>query len=128
MVGLLRHVPPLQVSSRRNTRCTALRPMRGKSIDAALNSSLAHAGEPRRELGCTWTPTDCLMVNATLYVENAMSDAPYVGWASNSLPFTVSAWWSADLGLVVLGRALPEMDSWINQNVTAVGPLAVPRG
>ena len=60
--------------------------------------------ENRVELGCTWTPTDCLMVNATLYVENAMSDAPYVAWTSNSLPFTVSAWWAATSGLVVLGR------------------------
>ena len=64
----------------------------GSTIDNALNSSLP-TQENRVEVGCTWTPMDCLMVNATLYVENAMSDAPYVGWASNSLPFTLSAWW-----------------------------------
>jgi hypothetical protein len=92
----------------------------GSTIDNALNSSLP-TQENRVELGCTWTPTDCLMVNATLYVENAMSDAPYVAWTSNSLPFTVSAWWAPTQNWSFsIGAA--EMDSWINQNVS-MGPL-----
>ena len=85
-------------------------------IDAALNSALP-TQENRVELGCTWTPTDCLMVNATLYVENAMSDAPYVAWTSNSLPFTVSAWWAPTQDWSFSAGAA-EMDSWINQNIT----------
>jgi len=85
-------------------------------LDAALNSALP-TQENRVELGCTWTPTDCLMVNATLYVENAMSDAPYVAWTSNSLPFVVSAWWAPTQSWSFSAGA-SEMDSWINQNVT----------
>ena len=94
-------------------------------LDAALNSALP-TQENRVELGCTWTPTDCLMVNATLYVENAMSNAPYVAWTSNSLPFTVSAWWAPtpDWSFSV-GAA--EMDSWINQNVNLSNLNAIPR-
>ena len=95
-------------------------PDAGQSIDAALNSNLP-TQENRAELGCTWTPTDCLMVNATLYLENAMSDAPYVAWTSNSLPFTLSAWWSPTQDWSFSAGA-SEMDSWINQNVSA-GPL-----
>ena len=78
-------------------------PDAGQSIDAALNSSLP-TQENRIELQTTWTPTDCLMINATFYVENAMSNARYVGnstaptvfpgWTSDSLPFTLSAWWA----------------------------------
>jgi len=97
---------------------------------AELNSSLP-TQENRIELGCTWTPTDSLMVNATLYVENAMSDAPYVGtftypgWTSNSLPFTLSAWWAptSDWSFSV-GAA--EMDSWINQGVSLTNLGASP--
>ena len=81
---------------------------------AELNSSLP-TQENRVELGCTWTPTDTLMVNATLYVENAMSDAPYVAWTSNSLPFTLSAWWALTPNWS-LSAGASEMDSWINQN------------
>jgi hypothetical protein len=84
-------------------------------LDAALNSALP-TQENRVELGCTWTPSDTLMVNATLYVENAMSDAPYVAWTSNSLPFTVSAWW-APTQQWSFSAGAAEMDSWINQNV-----------
>ena len=85
-------------------------------LAAALNSALP-TQENRVELGCTWTPTDCLMVNATLYVENAENNAPYVNWESNSLPFTLSAWWSAtQCWSFSIGAA--EMDSWINQNTT----------
>jgi hypothetical protein len=73
--------------------------------------------ENRVELGCTWTPTDCLMINATLYVENAENNAPYVNWTSNSLPFTLSAWWSAT-PLWSFSAGAAEMDSWINQNTT----------
>ena len=103
-------------SSRPNTRCTALLPMSGTSIGDALNSTLP-TQENRVELGCTWTPTDCLMVNATLYVENAMSNAPYVNWQSNSLPFTLSAWWAPTQDWSFsIGAA--EMDSWINQDVS----------
>ena len=104
VVAPVRHVPPLQVHLH-GYPLYGITPDVGSSIDAALNSSLP-TQENRVELGCTWTPTDCLMVNATLYVENAMSDAPYVAWTSNSLPFTVSAWWSPTLGLVVLDRGL----------------------
>jgi hypothetical protein len=101
-------------------------PDAGQSINAALNSALP-TQENRLELESTWTPTDCLMVNATLYVENAMSNAPYVGnvvfpgWTSNSVPFTVSAWWAptCDWSFNV---GVAEMDSWINQGVNA-GPL-----
>ncbi|MGA2255496.1 MAG: MtrB/PioB family outer membrane beta-barrel protein [Thermoguttaceae bacterium] len=82
---------------------------------AELNSALP-TQQNRVELGCTWTPTDCLMVNATLYVENAMSDAPYVAWTSNSLPFTLSAWW-APTQQWSFSAGASEMDSWINQNV-----------
>ena len=89
----------------------------GYSIDNALNSALP-TQENRVELGCTWTPTDCLMVNATLYVENAMSDAPYVAWTSNSLPFTVSAWWAPTHDWSFSAGAA-EMDSWINQEVSS---------
>ena len=104
-------------------------PLYGITADAGqqfaeLNSSLP-TQENRVEVGCTWTPTDCLMVNATLYVENAMSDAPYVAWTSNSLPFTVSAWWSAtpDWSFSVGGA---EMDSWIDQNVAVTNLGASP--
>jgi hypothetical protein len=101
-------------------------PEAGQSINAALSSSLP-TQENRLELEGTWTPTDCLMVNATIYVENAMSNAPYVGnatspgWTSNSLPFTLSAWWAptCDWSFNV---GFAEMDSWINQGVSA-GPL-----
>ncbi len=101
-------------------------PDAGQSINAALNSALP-TQENRLELQSTWTPVDTLMVNATFYVENAMSNAPYVGntvlpgWTSNSLPFTLSAWWAptCDWSFNV-GAA--EMDSWINQGVN-VGPL-----
>jgi len=82
---------------------------------AELNSALP-TQENRVELGCTWTPTDCLMVNATLYLENALSDAPYVNWSSNSLPFTLSGWWSPTQDWSFSAGAA-EMDSWINQNV-----------
>lgn len=85
------------------------------SINNALNSSLP-TQENRVELGCTWTPTDCLMVNATLFVENAMSDAPYVNWQSNSLPFVLSAWWAPTQDWSFSAGA-SEMDSWLNQDV-----------
>ena len=94
-------------------------------VDAALNSALP-TQENRVELGCTWMPTDCLMVNATLYVENAMSDAPYVAWTSNSLPFTVSAWWAPTTDWSFSAGAA-EMDSWINQN-TNLSNLNAPNG
>ena len=93
-------------------------------LAAALNSALP-TQENRVELGCTWTPTDCLMVNATLYVENAMSDAPYVAWTSNSLPFTVSAWWAPTQDWSFSAGAA-EMDSWINQNVSLSNLGATP--
>jgi hypothetical protein len=101
-------------------------PDAGQSIDAALNSNLP-TQENRIELQSTWTPTDKLMLNATFYVENAMSDARYVGssalpgWTSNSLPFTLSAWWAptCDWSFNV---GFSEMDSWINQGISA-GPL-----
>ncbi len=105
-------------------------PDAGQSIDAALNSSLP-TQENRVELQCTWTPTDTLMVNATLYVENAMSDAPYVGnstipvrfpgWTSNSVPFTLSAWWAPTCDWS-FNFGASEMDSWIDQGVNA-GPV-----
>jgi hypothetical protein len=73
--------------------------------------------ENRVETGFTWTPTDCLMVNATLYVENAYCNAPYVTpWTSNSLPFTVSTWW-APTQAWSFSAGFSEMDSWINQEV-----------
>jgi len=100
-------------------------PDQGTTIDNALNSALP-TQENRVELGCTWTPNDCLMINATLYVENAMSDAPYVAWTSNSLPFTVSAWWSPTQNWSFSAGAA-EMDSWINQSVS-LGPLNAPGG
>jgi hypothetical protein len=101
-------------------------PDAGQSINAGLNSALP-TQENRLEFECTWTPTDCLMVNATIYVENAMSNAPYVGntvfpgWTSNSVPFTLSGWWAptCDWSFNV---GFSEMDSWINQGVNA-GPL-----
>ncbi len=93
-------------------------------VAAALNSNLP-TQENRVELGCTWTPTDELMVNATLYVENAMSDAPYVAWTSNSVPFTVSAWW-APTQQWSFSAGAAEMDSWINQNTTLSNLNATP--
>ena len=81
---------------------------------ATLNTCLP-TQENRVELGCTWTPTDCLMVNATLYVENAMNDGPYSAWTSNSLPFTLSAWWAPRPDWS-FSAGVSEMDSWINQN------------
>ena len=93
-------------------------------VDAALNSNLP-TQQNRIELGCTWTPTDELMVNATLYVENAMSDAPYVAWTSNSVPFTVSAWWRRTQQWSFSAGAA-EMDSWINQNTTLSNLNATP--
>ncbi|MGO9113460.1 MAG: hypothetical protein ACLP9L_29870 [Thermoguttaceae bacterium] len=86
------------------------------SIDYALNSNMP-TRENRVELGCTWTPTDCLMVNATLYVENAYCNAPYLSpWTSNSLPFTLSAWWAPTPDWS-LSFGASEMDSWVNQEI-----------
>ncbi len=108
----------------------------GQSIDAALNSALP-TQENRIELQTTWMPTDTLMLNATFYVENAMSNAPYVGeslpssgtykaipfggWTSNSLPFTLSAFWQPVCDWS-FNAGFSEMDSWINQGVNA-GPI-----
>ena len=78
--------------------------MRDQSIDDALNSALP-TQENRIELGCTWTPTDCLMVNATLYVENAMSNAPYVQpWHEQQPALHAQRLVGADLRLVVQRR------------------------
>jgi hypothetical protein len=86
------------------------------SIDASLGSNLP-TQENRVEVGATWTPTDNLMVNATLYLENAMSDAPYVNWTSNTLPFVVSAWYAPTECWSITGGAAV-MEGWINQEVT----------
>jgi hypothetical protein len=97
------------------------------TIDTALNSNLP-TQENRIELQATWTPTDTFMLNATIYVENAMSDAPYVGnpvfrgWTSNSLPFTLSGWWAPTCNWS-FNAGFSEMDNWINQGINA-GPLA----
>jgi hypothetical protein len=98
-------------------------------INSAFNSSLP-TNENRVEVGCTWTPSDTLMINATVYLENAANTAPYVNWTSNSVPFTFSAWWMpSETWSFSFGAA--EMDSWINQNVTlanlgAAGGTSVP--
>jgi hypothetical protein len=99
-------------------------PDQGTSNRTELDSSLP-TQENRVEIGSTWTPADNLMINATLYVENAMSNAPYVNWTSNSVPFTLSAWyapstvWSFNAGAAV-------MDGYINQDVNLGNLNAVP--
>jgi hypothetical protein len=86
------------------------------SINYALNTNQP-TQENRVEVGGTWTPTDCLMLNATLYVENAYCNTPYVSpWTSNSLPFTLSAWWAPTCDWS-FSAGVSEMDSWISQEV-----------
>ncbi len=91
-------------------------PEAGTSVNFALNSNLP-TQENRIEMGGTWTPTDTLMVNATFYIENALNDAPYVRWSSNSLPFVVSTWWApTECWSLSAGAAV--MDGYINQDVS----------
>ena len=90
----------------------------GYQIAYALNSNMP-TQENRVELGGTWTPTDCLMFNATLYVENAYSNAPYAHAVDEQQRafHRLSSLVVADARLVVHHRRGAEMDSWINQSV-----------
>lgn len=97
----------------------------------ALNSNMP-TQENRVELGGTWTPTDCLMINGTIYVENAYNNAfnnapGFTPWTSNSVPFTFSAWWRPVCDWS-FNFGASEMDSWINQsvNLSNLSPSAVP--
>ena len=91
---------------------------------AELNSTLP-TQENRVEIGGTWMANDCLMINATLYVENALNDGPYVSFNSDSVPFTISAWWTANADWSFSFGAA-EMDSAISQSVALSNLNAAP--
>ena len=69
-------------------------------------------------MGFTWTPTDELMLNATLYAENAYSNAPLSHALDEQQPsLSRSARWWAPNADWSFSAGFSEMDSWINQAV-----------
>ena len=91
------------------------------SEEAALNTCLPTL-ENRVEVGGTYTACDCLMLNATVYVETASNDGSYAAGAhpnsfvSNSYPFTLGAWWSPT-SQWSFNAGFAQMDSWIDQQI-----------
>ncbi len=85
------------------------------AAEASVNTALPTL-ENRVEIGGTWTACDCLMLNATVYLEAASNNGPYANWDSNSFPYMLSAWWSATPQLS-FNAGFAQMDSWINQDI-----------
>lgn len=100
---------------------------------ASVNTALPTL-ENRVEIGGIWTPCDCFVFNAEVYLETASCSIPSftnATWDSNSYPYVLSAWWSPTPQWS-FNAGFAQMDSWINQNVwqyplgSAIAPSALP--
>ena len=125
MVGLLRHVPPLQV------HLDTYYPLYGVTADAgqinaALNSSLAHAGEPRGvglHLDAHRLPDgECHVLRGKRREQRALRQLD-----EQQLPLHAQRLVGADADWS-FSAGVAEMDSWINQNVNLSNLSATPGG
>jgi hypothetical protein len=86
------------------------------SIDAAINSNLPEH-QDRVEIGGTWTPSDTLLVNASLWIENSFNHSDWVNFDEDNYPIVVSAWWSPT-DRWSLNGGYATFSNWITQDIT----------
>ena len=100
----------------------------GNNVDAALNSALP-TRENRVEIGGTFSPCEHLMLNATVYIEQASNHGPYVNFDSTSYPFIFSAMYAATSEWT-LTAGFAEFRNWMNQDVSlaALGQVVPANG
>jgi hypothetical protein len=69
--------------------------IKSHTLENAINTNLP-TREDRIEVGATWSPTDRFMLNGTGWFENASNHGPYVDFDSNSVPFSLTTWYSVN--------------------------------
>lgn len=86
------------------------------SLDDALNTALP-TRENRVEVGGNWTPSECFMLNGTVYLENASNHGPWAEFDSSSYPYIISAMYAPTQRWTWTG-GYANFPSWINQTST----------
>lgn len=92
------------------------------SFNDALNSCLP-TQENRVELGGTWTPSEQLMLNGTVFIENESNHSQYVNYDSNSVPFVTSVMYAPTCKWTLTG-GYANFSNYMDQDITLGGLTA----
>ncbi len=89
------------------------------TLDNALDTCLP-TRQNRIEIGSTWSPGNCFMINGTFYVEDSSNHGPYAYFDSTSYPFIFTAMYAVTPQWTINGGYANFVNA-INQNITLGG-------
>ncbi len=84
--------------------------------NTAINTGLP-SQEHLVELGGSWSPTDCMLMSATVGVENRANNSSVANFQEDSYPIVMTAWYAPTPQWSISG-GLAFFSNWIDQDIT----------